>query len=323
VRALSHLGSLSGRQDDAEMFYAFASFIYPPTIYRYDFASGTSEVFRAPEISFDPSPYEVNQVFYPSKDGTKVPMFLVHWKDVVKDGTNPAYIYAYGGFSISETPFFSVATAVWLEMGGIYALANLRGGGEYGERWHRDGILEKKQNGIDDFIAAGEYLIAEGYTSPSRLSIEGGSNGGLMTGACLTQRPDLFAGVIVDVGVLDMLRYHLWTIGWSWAPDFGRSDDPEQFGFLRAYSPLHNLKAGTRYPATLILTSDHDDRVVPSHSFKFAAALQEAQGGDAPVLIRIETKAGHGAGKPTNKRILEQADIWAFLAKALGMDVRL
>ncbi|MFH1682027.1 MAG: prolyl oligopeptidase family serine peptidase [Candidatus Eisenbacteria bacterium] len=326
VRGLSglrHLGGLSGLQDGTELFYGFTSFAYPTTVFRYDFETGLSEVFRAPGIDFDPSPYEVKQVFYESGDGTRVPMFVVHRKGIPMDGSNPAHIYAYGGFNYSITPFFSVANLVWIEMGGIYALANLRGGAEYGERWHEDGILEKKQNGIDDFIAAAEYLIAEGYTSPAKLSIEGASNGGLMTAACLTQRPDLFGGVLVDVGVLDMLRYHTWTIGWAWASDYGTSDDPEQFRFLYKYSPLHNLKPGASYPATLVLTADHDDRVVPSHSFKFAAALQEAQEGGAPVLIRIDVKAGHGGGKPTSKRIQEQADCWAFLAKALGIEVKL
>jgi prolyl oligopeptidase len=323
VRALGYMGALSGRQDDTEMFYGFTSFTYPATIYRYDFAAGRAEVYWAPNVAFDPSPYETRQVFYPSKDGTRIPMFIVCRKDIVLDGSNPTHIYAYGGFNINETPYFSVANVVWLEMGGVYAQPNLRGGGEYGERWHEAGILDKKQNGIDDFIAAAEYLIAAGYTNPKKLSIEGASNGGLMTGACLTQRPDLFGGVLVDVGVLDMLRYHMWTIGWAWASDYGRSDNPAEFGFLYKYSPLHNVKRGTEYPATLILTADHDDRVVPSHSFKFAAALQEAQGGDEPVLIRVDVKAGHGSDKPTAKRIEEQADAWAFLAKALGMDVKL
>jgi len=323
VSGLRHLGPLSGRQDGTELFYAFTSFTYPTTVFRYDFVAGRSEIFREPGIDFDPSPYEVEQVFYRSKDGTRVPMFLVHRKGIARDGSNPAHIYAYGGFNYSITPFFSVANLVWLEMGGIYAIANLRGGGEYGERWHEDGMLDKKQNGIDDFIAAAEHLIAEGYTSPSRLSIEGASNGGLMTAACLAQRPDLFGAVLVDVGVLDMLRFHKWTIGWAWASDYGTSDDPGQFRWLFKYSPLHNLKPGASYPATLILTADHDDRVVPAHSYKFAAALQEAQAGPASVLIRVDVKAGHGGGKPTSKRIEEHPDCWAFLANALGMKIDL
>ena len=322
-RPLRHLGGLAGRQDGDEMFYRFESFIYPGTVYRYDFEKEEVTVFHAPEIDFDASRYVTRQVFYESKDGTKIPMFLVHRKDMVQNGENPTYVYAYGGFNINMSPCFRARNLVWLEMGGIYALPNLRGGGEYGERWHQAGCLANKQNGIDDFIAAAEYMIDEKYTNRSKLSIHGGSNGGLMTAACLTQRPDLFGAVIVDVGVLDMLRYHMWTIGWAWASDYGTSADPEQFAYLYKYSPLHNLEPGTGYPATLVVTADHDDRVVPSHSFKFAAALQAAQAGDAPTLIRVETKAGHGAGMPTSKRIQEKVDMWTFLAEVLGVDVDL
>lgn len=314
------VGGLSGQRDEAEMFYTFTSFTYPTTIYRYDFTTGASTVFRAPEVAFDPDAFEAKQVFYESKDGTRVPMFIIHKRGLDLDGTNPTYLYGYGGFNISLTPSFSLSNLVWMEMGGVYAVPNLRGGGEYGEEWHQAGMLDQKQNVFDDFIAAAEYLIAEGYTSPERLSIGGGSNGGLLVGAALTQRPELFGAAVPAVGVLDMLRYHQFTIGWAWVPEYGSAEDPDQFPFLYAYSPLHNLKPGTEYPATLITTSDHDDRVVPSHSFKFAAAMQAAQGGEAPVLIRIETKAGHGAGKPTSKVIEEQADKWSFLARALGVE---
>lgn len=316
---IGSVGSISGEREDSEMFYSFTSFTYPTSIFRYDFKTGTSEIFRSPDIDFDGSEYVVKQEFYPSKDGTKVPMFIVHRKDLAMDGSNPTYLYAYGGFKISMTPAFSISNLVWLEMGGVYAMPNLRGGGEYGEDWHQAGMLEKKQNVFDDFIAAGEYLIEKGYTSGEKLAIAGGSNGGLLTGACITQRPDLFGAAIVAVGVLDMLRYHKFTIGWAWASEYGSSDNPEQFDFLYKYSPLHNLKPGTHYPATLITTADHDDRVVPGHSYKFAAALQAAQGGDKPTLIRIETKAGHGAGKPTGKIIEEAADKWAFLMKVLDV----
>lgn len=314
---LGSVGGVSGEREDDELFYAFTSFTYPTTIFRYDFATHTSEVFRAPEVDFDPSQYETKQVFYESKDGTRVPMFVVHKKGLPLDGSHPTYLYGYGGFNVSLTPSFSISNIAWLERGGVYAVPNLRGGGEYGEAWHRAGMLEKKQNVFDDFIAAAEYLIAEGYTSTPKLAIGGGSNGGLLTGAVLTQRPDLIGAAVVAVGVLDMLRYHTFTIGWAWASEYGSSDDPEQFETLYAYSPLHNLEPGTAYPATLVTTADHDDRVVPGHSFKFAAALQEAQGGPAPTLIRIETKAGHGAGKPTSKIIEGEADKWAFLWSVL------
>lgn len=316
---LGSIGGLSGEPDDTEMFYTFTSFTYPTTIYRYDFARGTSTVFRESDIDFDPDQFVTKQVFYESKDGTKVPMFIIHNKDLVLDGSNPTYLYAYGGFTVSLTPRFSISNLVWLEQGGIYAQPNLRGGSEYGEAWHQAGMLENKQNVFDDFIAAAEYLIEEGYTSTPKLAIGGGSNGGLLVGAVLTQRPDLYGAAYPAVGVMDMLRFHKFTIGWAWVSEYGSSDDPEQFKFLKAYSPLHNLKPGTHYPPTLVTTADHDDRVVPGHSYKFAATMQAAQAGDAPVLIRIETKAGHGAGKPTSKRIQSEADKWAFLAHTLGM----
>jgi prolyl oligopeptidase len=316
---LGSVSQITGERRDREMFYAFTSFLYPTTVFRYDFAAGRSEVFKAPRLDFDPSAYETRQVFYRSKDGTRVPMFLTHRKGLAQDGNNPTYLYGYGGFNISLTPAFSVGNLVWLERGGIYAQPSLRGGAEYGEEWHQAGMLERKQNVFDDFIAAAEYLIRERYTSPTRLAIGGGSNGGLLVGAAMTQRPELFAAVLPAVGVMDMLRFHKFTIGWAWVTEYGSADSAAHFPFLRAYSPLHNLKPGTAYPATLITTADHDDRVVPGHSFKFAAALQAAQRGPAPTLIRIETKAGHGAGKPTAKIIEEQADRWAFLVRVLGM----
>jgi prolyl oligopeptidase len=318
---LGTVEGFGGRRTDKETFYSFTGFTTPTTIYRYDVTTGESTVFRRPRVDFDPDDYETTQVFYPSMDGTRVPMFITHRKGLVRDGNLPTYLYGYGGFNISVTPAFSAAMLVWMEMGGVYAVANLRGGGEYGEEWHRAGMKHRKQNVFDDFIAAAEWLIAQGYTSPRRLAIGGGSNGGLLVGACLTQRPELFAAALPAVGVMDMLRFHKFTIGWGWVSDYGSPDDPEDFKALYAYSPLHNLRPGTAYPATLITTADHDDRVVPAHSFKFAAALQAAQGGPAPVLIRIETKAGHGAGKPTTKLIEEAADRWAFLVRVLAMDV--
>ena len=313
----------AGKRKDKETFYAFTSFIVPTSIYRYELETGKSSVFRQPKVDFDPSQYETEQVFYTSKDGTRIPMFLTHKKGLKKDGQNPVLLYAYGGFNISLTPAFSVPNLVWLEMGGVYAQPNLRGGGEYGEEWHQAGTKLKKQNVFDDFISAGEWLVANHYTTPARLAIRGGSNGGLLVGACLTQRPDLFGATLPQVGVMDMLRFHKFTIGWAWTSDYGSSDDPEIFKALYAYSPLHNLKPGTKYPATLVTTADHDDRVVPGHSFKFAATLQADQAGTAPVLIRIETKAGHGAGKPISKQIEEISDSWAFLARNLNMDVTL
>jgi prolyl oligopeptidase len=308
-----------GKRKDKETFYSFTGFTTPATIYRYDLATGKSTVLRRPKVDFNPDGYETEQVFYSSKDGTKVPMFLSYRKGLKRDGKNPTYLYGYGGFNVSLTPAFSPANLVWMEMGGVYAVPNLRGGGEYGEDWHQSGTKLKKQNVFDDFLAAAEWLIANKYTSAPKLAIGGGSNGGLLVGACLTQRPDLFGAALPAVGVMDMLRFHKFTIGWAWVDDFGSSDDPEQFQAIRAYSPLHSIKPGMAYPATLITTADHDDRVVPAHSFKFAATLQEAQGGDAPILIRIETRAGHGAGKPTTKIIEEAADKWAFLVRVLGI----
>lgn len=319
---LPGLGSASGfggKRHDTETFYTFTSFTTPPTIYRYDFTSGRSTLFRQPQVDFDPQAYEVQQVFYASQDGTRIPMFLVHRRGLARTGDHPTLLYGYGGFGISLTPSFSVGLVAWLEMGGVYAQPSLRGGGEYGEAWHQAGTKLNKQKVFDDFIAAAEWLMANGYTNPSKLAIAGGSNGGLLVGACLTQRPDLFAAALPAVGVFDMLRFHKFTIGWAWISEYGSPEDPEEFKALYAYSPLHNLKPGTAYPATLITTADHDDRVVPAHSFKFAAALQAAQGGSQPILIRIDTKAGHGAGKPTAKLIEETADRWAFLVQVLGI----
>lgn len=309
----------SGKRHDTETFYSFTSFTTPGTIYRYDMKTCKSEIFRQPQVDFNADDYETKQIFYTSKDGTKLPMFITHKKGIKLDGNNPTYLYGYGGFNISLTPSFSVSLLIWLEMGGVYAVPNLRGGGEYGEEWHQGGMKEKKQNVFDDFITAAEWLITSKYTQPAKLAIGGGSNGGLLVGACMTQRPDLFGAALPAVGVLDMLRFHKFTIGWAWVPEYGSAENAEDFPILSAYSPLHNLKPGTAYPATLITTADHDDRVVPAHSFKFAAALQAAHSGDAPVLIRIETKAGHGAGKPTTKIIEEAADKWGFLVRVLGI----
>ena len=313
----------TGKRKDKETFYAFTSFTVPTTIYRYDPEKGASSVFRQPKVDFDSSRYETKQVFYKSKDGTRIPMFLTYKKGMKLDGQNRVLLYAYGGFDISLTPTFSVPNLVWLEMGGVYAQPNLRGGGEYGEEWHLAGTKLHKQNVFDDFIAAAEWLIANHYTTSSNLAIYGRSNGGLLIGACLTQRPDLYGATLPAVGVMDMLRFHKFTIGWAWTSDYGSSDNPEQFKALYAYSPLHNLKPGTKYPPTLITTADHDDRVVPGHSFKFAATMQADQAGPAPVLIRVETKAGHGAGKPISKQIEEIADSWSFVAHNLNMDVQL
>jgi prolyl oligopeptidase len=319
--ALPGLGSVdgfTGKRKDRETFYAYNSYTAPGTIYRYDLEKGTSTVFRQPKIEgFDPSQYETRQVFYTSKDGTRIPMFLTFKKGLKLDGSNPTYLYGYGGFSVSMTPAFSLAHVVWMERGGIYAVANLRGGGEYGEDWHQAGSKLKKQNVFDDFIAASEWLIANGYTSKQKLAIAGYSNGGLLTAASMVQRPDLFGAVIVGVGVLDMLRFHKFTIGWGWTSDYGSPDDPQEFKVLYAYSPYHNLKPGTAYPPTLITTADHDDRVVPAHSFKFAAALQRDNDGTHPTLIRIETRAGHGGGKPVSKKIEEASDELSFLFNAL------
>ena len=308
-----------GKATDTETFYSFTGFTTPTTIYRYDTATGKSSVFRQPKVDFDPSTFETKQVFYTSKDGTKVPMFITYKKGLKLDGNNPTYLYGYGGFNVSLSPAFSVGNLVWMEMGGVYAQPNLRGGAEYGEDWHQGGMKLKKQNVFDDFIAAAEWLIRNKYTSTPKLSIGGGSNGGLLVGAALTQRPDLFGAALPAVGVMDMLRFQKFTIGWAWVSDYGSSENADEFKALYAYSPLHNIKPGTAYPATLVTTADHDDRVWPGHSFKFAATLQAAQEGSAPILIRIETKAGHGAGKPTSKIIEEIADRWAFLVKTLEM----
>jgi prolyl oligopeptidase len=310
----------NGKQKDKETFYGYTSFNTPPTIYRYDMVTGKTTVFRQPKVDFNPNDYETKQVFYTSKDGTRVPMFITHKRGLKLDGTNPTLLYAYGGFDIAETPAFSTSNLVWMEMGGVYVLANLRGGSEYGKDWHEAGMGHKKQNVFDDFIAAAEWLIANKYTSTPKLAIYGGSNGGLLVGAVLTQRPDLFGAAVPAVGVMDMLRFPKFTIGAAWQNEFGYpAGNAGDFKAIYAYSPLHNVKPGTKYPATLITTADHDDRVWPAHSFKFTAAMQAAQAGSAPVLIRIETKAGHGAGKPTSKVIDEAADRWAFLVHELGM----
>jgi prolyl oligopeptidase len=320
--ALPTIGTVSGfsgKRAHAEGFYAFTSYTYPTTVFRYDFTKSASTVFKRPTVDFDAAKYETVQVFYPSKDGTTIPMFLTCRKGLAKNGQNPTYLYAYGGFNIPSTPGFVPAMAAWLEMGGIYAVANLRGGGEYGQAWYDAGRLKNKQNVFDDFIAAAEFLIRERYTSTPKLAIAGGSNGGLLVGACLTQRPDLFGAALPAVGVMDMLRYHKFTIGWAWKSDYGDPDTKEGFDINIAYSPLHTIKPGTTYPATLVTTADHDDRVVPAHSFKFIATLQAAQAGPAPTLIRIETKAGHGAGKPTTKQIEERTDVFGFLLRELKM----
>ena len=311
-------GGFGGRQDQTETFYSFSSFALPPSIYRYDVTTGESKLLRQAEVKFSPDDYEVSQIFYASKDGTKVPMFLAHRKGLKLDGTNPTLLYGYGGFNIPLTPSFSISRLAWMEMGGVFAMANLRGGGEYGEDWHKAGTKLKKQNVFDDFISAAEWLIENKYTSPRHLGIEGGSNGGLLVGACMTQRPDLFGACLPAVGVMDMLRFHQFTAGRYWVDDYGSADDADEFKVLRSYSPYHNLKPGTEYPPTLVSTADTDDRVVPGHSFKFAAALQNSHVGPNPVLIRIETRAGHGAGKPTSKVIEEVADKWAFLREHLG-----
>jgi len=308
-----------GTADDPETFFSYSSFNTPRTINRLDVISGEVRAFRKPEVAFDPDDYIVEQVFYESKDGTRVPMFISHLKNITPDGSLPTMLYAYGGFNISLQPSFSTTRLAWMEMGGVYAVANLRGGGEYGAEWHKAGTKLQKQNVFDDFIAAGEYLIKKGYTNSDKLSIFGGSNGGLLVGAVTNQRPELFGAALPAVGVMDMLRFHKFTAGRFWTDDYGSSDDPEEFEALLAYSPYHNIREGTEYPAILVTTADTDDRVVPGHSFKYAAAIQQAQAGDAPVLIRIETRAGHGAGVPTEKVIEDYADRWAFLVRNLGM----
>ncbi len=312
-------GGFSGHADRTETFYTYSSFDTPPTTYRYDVATGKTELFKRAKVAFDPAQYTVEQVFYRSQDGTRVPMFLAHRKDVTPNGERPTLLYGYGGFDIPMRPAFSISRLAWMEMGGVYAVANIRGGGEYGEDWHHAGTKLHKQNVFADFIAAGEYLVAQRWTRPQRLAILGGSNGGLLIGAVVNQRPDLFGAALPQVGVMDMLRFQKFTAGRFWVDDYGSSDDGEEFKALYAYSPYHNVRPGTRYPAVLATTADHDDRVVPGHSFKYIAALQAAQAGPAPVLIRIETRAGHGGGKPTDKSIREYGDMWSFLVANLGM----
>ncbi|MCX7896104.1 MAG: prolyl oligopeptidase family serine peptidase [Thermoanaerobaculum sp.] len=322
VLSLPGLGTASGFAGDRfqrETFFTFTSFLTPGTVYRVDLATLEPEKLFEPKFAFDPSRFETKQVFVTSADGTRVPMFVVHRTGLLLNGQNPTLLYGYGGFNVSVTPSFSPRTIAWLEMGGVYAVGNLRGGSEYGEEWHQAGMLKNKQKVFDDFIACAEWLIANRYTSSRKLAINGASNGGLLVGAAMTQRPELFAAAVPAVGVMDMLRFHKFTIGWAWVSEYGSADDPNMFPVLYRYSPLHNLRDGVCYPATLVTTADHDDRVVPSHSFKFAARLQEAQGCDQPVLIRIETRAGHGAGKPTTKQIEEATDVLAFLTQVLGM----
>jgi prolyl oligopeptidase len=317
--AIGSASGFDGRRTDTETFYSFSSFATPPSIYRYDMITGKSKLFHQVKVAFIPDAYEVKQVFYPSKDGTRIPMFITHKKGIKFDGTNPTLLFGYGGFSIAVTPRFDITIPAWMEMGGVLAVANLRGGGEYGEEWHEAGKKLNKQNVFDDFIAAAEWLISNRYTRSEKLAIQGGSNGGLLVGAVMAQRPELFGACLPAVGVMDMLRFHKFTAGVFWIDEFGSSDNPEEFEALLSYSPYHNIRKGVKYPATLITTADTDDRVVPGHSFKFAAALQYAQAGDAPVPIRIETRAGHGRGKPTSMVIEETSDMWAFLVKNLDM----
>lgn len=315
--------TFSGKRERPECFYSFTSYTVPTTIYSYDTATGRSAVYAQPKVNFRPSDFTSEMRFYTSKDGTRIPIFLTYKKGLRPDGHTPVLMYGYGGFNITYQPYFSAMRLPFLESGGIYAYAVLRGGGEYGEDWHLAGTKMQKQNVFDDFISAAEWLISEGYTDRQHLAIMGGSNGGLLVGACMTQRPDLFKVCIPEVGVMDMLRYHKFTIGWNWAPDYGTSEDSkEMFDYLRGYSPLHNIKRGVSYPATLVTTADHDDRVVPAHSFKFAATLQQCQAGDAPVLIRIDSKAGHGGGKPLSKQMDENADIYGFIMYQMGMKVK-
>lgn len=320
--ALPGIGTASGfggKKEDKEVFYTYTSFNRPSTVYRYDLVSGKSTLYKKPDVKIDPDQYTTVQSFFKSADGTPVPMFITYKKGLQLNGNNPVLIYGYGGFNIPITPSFSISNAYFLEQGGVYVVVSLRGGNEYGEDWHKAGMLENKQNVFNDLIGAAQFLIDTKYTNPKKIAIRGGSNGGLLVGACMTQRPDLFQVAIPEVGVLDMLRYHLFTIGWAWATEYGRSDDAKMFKVLYAYSPLHRLTKGTRYPSTLITTADHDDRVVPAHSFKFAAELQHCHAGDNPVLIRIESKAGHGAGTPTSKQIEQAADVWSFVMQQLGM----
>ncbi len=315
-------GGFGGKPTDTETFFSFTSYATPTSIYRYDLASDKVEQIRTPDVDFNPANYEVRQAFYHSKDGTRVPIIVTHRKGLQLDGANPTLLYGYGGFNISITPGFSIERAVWMEQGGVLAVANMRGGGEYGETWHQGGKTINKQNVFDDFIAAAEWLIDEGYCTSKTLAIQGGSNGGLLVGACMTQRPELFGACLPAVGVMDMLRYQHFTAGHFWRGEYGTVDDEAEFNALIKYSPYHNIKPKVKYPATMVTTADTDDRVVPMHSFKFGAALQRAQSGDAPILLRIETRAGHGAGTPTTKRIDAAADKWAFLWKHLGMDAK-
>jgi len=321
IPGIGTLYGLNGKKDESVAFFGFTSFTFPSTVFKYDVDKNDFEVYKKPEIDFDAEQYSTSQVFYKSKDGTEIPMFIIHKKDVKMDGSNPTLLYGYGGFNISMTPSFSVSRLIFLEKGGIYVMANLRGGGEYGEEWHDAGTKLNKQNVFDDFIAAAEYLIDNGYTSSEKLAIMGGSNGGLLVGACMTQRPELYKVALPFVGVMDMLRYHKFTIGWAWAGDYGTSEESEEmFSYLYGYSPVHTIKEGVNYPATLVITADHDDRVVPAHSFKYMATLQEKTLGKNPALIRIETRAGHGAGKPTSKRIEETTDVYSFMMYNLGME---
>ncbi|HXH63663.1 MAG TPA: prolyl oligopeptidase family serine peptidase, partial [Gemmatimonadales bacterium] len=316
---LGTLGEVAGEPDDPDAYFAFTSQLFPTTIFRHTVALDRTEVWRAPHIAFDSGPYETRQTWFASRDGTRIPMFITARRQRAPRGETPVYLYGYGGFNVTMTPTFSPGVLVWLELGGAFAMPALRGGGEYGEEWHQAGMREHKQNVFDDFIAAAEHLIDSGVTTPARLAIGGGSNGGLLVGAVLTQRPELFGAAVPAVGVMDMLRYHRFTIGGAWVPEYGSADDADAFRWLMAYSPLHNIRAGTAYPATLVTTADHDDRVVPGHSFKFAATLQAAQAGPAPVLIRIDVEAGHGAGTPTAKVIDEQTDRWSFLVRTLEL----
>ncbi len=318
--AIGTVSGFSGREEETELYYTFTNYTTPASSYKYDIATGESTLYKRPDVAFDPERFTTEQVFFTSKDGTRVPMFVTHRKDMQLDGSNPCYLYAYGGFQINLTPSFSPSDIVFLEQGGIHCVANLRGGSEYGEEWHKGGMLLNKQNVFDDFIAAAEYLIANRYTSKDKLAIAGGSNGGLLVGACEVQRPDLYAVCLPAVGVMDMLRYHKFTIGWGWGVEYGTSDNEEQFHYIYKYSPLHNIREGVKYPATMVITADHDDRVVPAHSFKFGATMQHCQAGDAPILIRIESNAGHGAGKPTSKRIEEAADVYSFIFQNIGVE---
>jgi len=315
---LGSVGGFTGRNSDTETWFSFDSYLSPSVIYHHDLVTGESTIFRRPELNFPFDEYVTERVFYRSKDGTRIPLWITRKRDLPSDGRNPVILYGYGGFNVSLSPYFSAARLPWLEQGGIWAVANLRGGGEYGEAWHEAGMLEHKQNVFDDFIAAAEYLVASNWTCADRLTVMGGSNGGLLVGAVINQRPELFGAALPAVGVMDMLRFQHFTIGWAWTSDYGSSDDPELFPYLHAYSPYHNLQPGNEYPAVLVTTADHDDRVVPGHSFKYTARLQNCQAGNLACLIRIETKAGHGAGKPTDMVIEEYADRYAFLSRVLG-----